>query len=165
MATELIHNFTSTATSPAGDDYLPLDGAINGTRKWSSSHFQNLGTGDSPTFANVTATSAVTDVAGNVRTIPQNVQAGSYSLLVGDAGKHVYTASGVTVPASVFSVGQAVSIVNSGTTNLTVTQGTSATVYLAGSSTTGNRTLAQKGICTVLCVASNTFIIGGAGLT
>jgi hypothetical protein len=165
MATELIHNFTSTATSPAGDDYLPLDGATNGTRKWSSSHFQNLGTGDSPTFANVTATSAVTDVAGNVRTIPQNVQAGSYSLLVGDAGKHVYTASGVTVPASVFSVGQAVSIVNSGTTNLTVTQGTSATVYLAGSSTTGNRTLAQKGICTVLCVASNTFIIGGAGLT
>jgi hypothetical protein len=165
MATELIHNFTSIATSPAGDDYLPLDGATNGTRKWSSSHFQNLGTGDSPTFANVTATSAVTDVAGNVRTIPQNVQAGSYSLLVGDAGKHVYTASGVTVPASVFSVGQAVSIVNSGTTNLTVTQGTSATMYLAGSSTTGNRTLAQKGICTVLCVASNTFIIGGAGLT
>lgn len=165
MATELIHNFTSTATSPAGDDYLPLDGATNGTRKWSSSHFQNLGSSDSPTFANVTATSAVTDVAGNVRTIPQNVQAGSYSLLATDAGKHVYTASGVTVPASVFSVGQAVSIVNSGTTNLTVTQGTSATMYLAGSSTTGNRTLAQKGICTVLCVASNTFIIGGAGLT
>lgn len=165
MATELIHNFTTTATTPAGDDYLPLDGATNGTRKWSSSHFQNLGTGDSPTFANVTTTGAVTDVAGNVRIIPQNSQSSSYVLVATDSGKHVYTSAGVTVPASVFSTGQAVTIVNSGTSNITITQGTSATVYLAGSSTTGNRTLAQKGICTVLCVASNTFIIGGAGLT
>ena len=165
MATQLIHNFTTTATTPAGDDYLPLDGATNGTRKWASTHFQNLGTGDSPTFANVTATSAVTDSAGNVRTITQNTQSGSYVLVATDAGKHIYTSAGVTVPASVFSAGQAVSIVNSSTSNITITQGTSATMYLAGTATTGNRTLAQKGLCTVLCVASNTFIIVGAGLS
>lgn len=165
MATELIHNFTTTAPAPAADDYLPLDGATNGTRNWASSHFQNLGATDSPTFANVTATSAVTDGLGNVRTITQNTQSGSYNLLVGDAGKHIYTSAGVTVPSGVFSAGQAVSIVNSSTSNITITQGTSVTMYLAGSSSTGNRTLAQKGICTVLCVASNTFIIGGAGLT
>jgi hypothetical protein len=38
-------------------------------------------------------------------------------------------------------------------------------MYLAGTSTTGNRTLFQNGICTVVCISSNTFIISGAGLS
>jgi hypothetical protein len=38
-------------------------------------------------------------------------------------------------------------------------------MYLAGSATTGNRTLAQRGIATILCVASNTFVCSGAGVT
>jgi hypothetical protein len=86
-------------------------------------------------------------------------------LVVGDNGKHIYTSSGVTVPSAVFSAGQVVSIANSGTSDITITQGSSATMYLAGTATTGNRTLAQKGLATVLCVASNTFIIVGGGLT
>ena len=86
-------------------------------------------------------------------------------MVAGDVGKHIYTSSGVTVPASVFSAGQAVSIVNSGTSSITITQGTSATMYNAGTANTGNRTLAQKGVATVLCIASNTFIIAGAGLS
>jgi hypothetical protein len=36
---------------------------------------------------------------------------------------------------------------------------------LAGTATTGNRTLAQRGVATLLCVASNTFVITGAGIT
>jgi hypothetical protein len=159
MATKLIHNFTTTASSPAADDYAALDGVTNGTRKWSASHFQNLGTGDSPTFT------AVSDAVGELRTIVQNSKATSYSLLATDAGKHIYTDSGVTVPSGVFSVGQAVSIVNNSTSSITITQGGSVTMYLAGTSTTGNRTLAQKGLATVLCVASNTFIIVGGGLS
>jgi hypothetical protein len=39
----------------------------------------------------------------------------------------------------------------------------------AGTDTTGNRTLAQYGVCTVLCVVdvnnADVFIISGAGLT
>ena len=38
-------------------------------------------------------------------------------------------------------------------------------MYLAGTATTGNRTLAQRGVATVLCVGTNTFVISGAGLT
>lgn len=159
MANTLIKDFPSTAASPAADDFLPLDGATNGTRKWASSHFQNLGTGDSPTFT------AVSDTSGNLRNFPQNSQGGTYTLVVGDVGKHIYTSSGVTVPSGVFSAGQAVSIVNSGTSNITITQGASVTMYNSGTSSTGNRTLAQKGIATALCIASNTFIIAGAGLS
>lgn len=165
MATKLIHNFTTTASSPAADDYAALDGVTNGTRKWSASHFQNLGSGDSPTFAAVTSTSTVTDVKGDLRDIPQNSKSTSYSLLIGDAGKHVYTNSGVTIPSGVFSAGNAVVVVNNSGSSITITQGTSTTVHLAGTALTGNRTLAQYGVATVLCVASNTFIIMGGGLT
>ena len=97
--------------------------------------------------------------------ITQNTQTASYTLVLTDRGKHIYTNSGVTVPASIFSAGDVVSIVNNTTTSITITQGASVTMYLAGTATTGDRTLAQKGLCSILCVASNTFINLGGGLT
>jgi hypothetical protein len=65
----------------------------------------------------------------------------------------------------VFSAGDVVSIYNNSAASQTVTQGVSVTMYLAGTATTGNRTLAQRGVCTALCVATNTFVIAGTGLT
>ena len=56
-------------------------------------------------------------------------------------------------------------IYNNSGSNQTITQGTSVTLRSAGTANTGNRTLAQYGVCTVLCVASNTFVISGAGLS
>ena len=98
--------------------------------------------------------------------IPQNSQTSAYTLVVGDAGKHVnITTGGVTVPSGVFSVGDAVSIYNDSVSNQTITQGTSVTLREAGTANTGNRTLAQRGICTVLCVASNEFVITGVGVS
>jgi hypothetical protein len=65
----------------------------------------------------------------------------------------------------VFSAGDAVTIYNGTTGDITITQGSSVTMYLAGSSTTGNRVLAQKGVATVLCVGTDTFTILGGGLS
>lgn len=104
------------------------------------------------------------DSAGNVRDIPQNSQTTSYTLVAGDAGKHVFTTAGVTVPSGVFAVGQAVTIYNNTTGTITVTQGTNVTLRQAGASGTGNRTLAQRGLATVLCVsgsAGTEFVIAG----
>jgi hypothetical protein len=104
------------------------------------------------------------DSAGNVRDIPQNSQTTSYTLVAGDAGKHVFTTAGVTVPSGVFTVGQAVTIYNNTTGTITVTQGTNVTLRQAGASGTGNRTLAQRGLATVLCVsgsAGTEFVIAG----
>ena len=98
--------------------------------------------------------------------IPQNSQTGAYTLVAGDNGKHInITTGGVTVPSGVFSAGNVVSIFNDSGSNQTITQGSSVTLRLAGSATTGNRTLAQYGLATVLCVGSNEFVISGAGLT
>ena len=71
----------------------------------------------------------------------------------------------MTVPASVFAVGDAVTIYNDSGSNQTITQGGSVTMYLVGTATNGNRTLAQRGLVTILCVAANTFVISGGGLT
>lgn len=108
----------------------------------------------------------VSDSQGKIRSIPQNSKTSSYTLIANDNGKHIsITTGGITVPSSVFSVGDNIVIFNDSTSNQTITQGTSVTMYLAGTATTGNRTLAQRGICTILCVSSNTFVIYGNGLT
>jgi hypothetical protein len=113
----------------------------------------------------VTATT-VNDTAGDLRDIPQNSQTTGYTLVAADAGKHIsITTGGVTVPASVFSIGDAVTIFNNSASNQTITQGASVTLRNAGTADTGNRTLGAYGLCTVLCVASNVFVISGAGLS
>ena len=116
------------------------------------------------TGAGVTGVTGATGPSGP-STVPQDLQAAPYTLTAADVGKHVYTNSDVTVPASIFSVGDIISVVNYSTGSISIIQGASVTMYLAGSGTTGNRTLALKGLCTILCVASNTFIILGGGLS
>lgn len=126
-------------------------------------------TGTTANFAsgNFTSTlsgNTVRDVAGNVRDIPQVVQTTSYTLVAGDAGDHIFTTAGVTVPSGVFTVGQAVSIYNNTTGTITITQGTNVTLRQAGTTGVGNRTLAQRGLATVLCVsgtAGTEFVIAG----
>jgi len=95
--------------------------------------------------------------------VPQNAKTAAYALVAADAGKHIsITTGGITVPSGVFAVGDAVSIYNNSASSQTITQGASTTLRLAGSASTGNRTLSQYGLCTILCVASNTFVVSGA---
>ena len=64
-----------------------------------------------------------------------------------------------------FSAGQSVTIYNNSSSSQTITQGTSVTMRQVVTGLTGNRTLAGYGLCTILCIASNQFVITGAGLT
>jgi hypothetical protein len=108
----------------------------------------------------------IEDSKGGIRAIPQNSKTAAYTLVAADVGKHVnITTGGVTVPSGVFSAGDAISIYNDSASNQTITQGSSVTLRQVGTANTGNRTLAQRGLCTVLCVASNEFVISGGGLS
>lgn len=101
-------------------------------------------------------------------TIPVNTQASTYIAQATDNGFFISTSSSVTVDINIFATGQNFSIYNSSTsTSISIIQGTSVTMYVSGTLTTGNRSLATTGFATVLCVngASNTFLITGAGLT
>ena len=108
----------------------------------------------------------VSDTAGSLRNLPQVSKSSAYTLIASDTGKHVSISSGgVTVPSGTFSVGDVVTIYNNSSSSQTITQGSSVTLRQAGTSNTGNRTLAEYGVATVLCVASNIFVISGAGLS
>jgi hypothetical protein len=120
-----------------------------------------------PTGVGITGATGVTGPTGPTgpSIITQNAQTTSYTLVASDTGKHIYTNSGVTVPSGVFSVGNVVTIVNSNAvSSITITQGAGVAMYFSGFGTSGNRTLTAWGCATVLCVASNTFIVMGAGL-
>ena len=114
----------------------------------------------------VTATQGVEDAAGNLRTLPQVSKSTAYVLIASDTGKHIsITTGGVTVPSGVFSAGDVVTIFNNSSSSQTITQGASVTLRQAATTNTGSRTLAEYGVATVMCVAANTFVISGAGLS
>jgi hypothetical protein len=122
-----------------------------------------LGNGNT-TIKNIT-TGTVSDSKGEIRSVPQETKSTSYVLQSSDHGKHISTTAGITLNTSIFAIGQNVTIFNNSSSSITITQGTSVTIYLAGTANTGSRTLAQRGIATLLCVGTNTYVINGGGLS
>jgi len=99
-------------------------------------------------------------------TIPANAKTAAYTLIASDAGKHIsITTGGVTIPSGVFSVGDAISVYNNSTSTQTITQGSGVTLRLSGTTISGNRSFSSYGLCSILCVASNVFVISGSGLS
>jgi len=105
--------------------------------------------------------------------IPQNAQDGNYTVALTDNGKHIlHSSSGgagdtYTIPANAsvaLPIGFTVTFVNLDATNNVSIAITTDTMYLAGSGTTGTRTLGTYGWATAMKVASTTWIIYGAGL-
>ena len=97
-----------------------------------------------------------------------NSQTTGYTLVASDAGKTIsITTGGVTVPNSVLSAGNIVTIYNNSGSSQTITQGTGVTLQWAGqsTSTTGNRTLGLYGIATLIYISASVAVISGAGLT
>ena len=111
------------------------------------------------------AVGIVTDSKGNLRNIPQNSQSSAYSLVAADAGKHVSISSGgVTIPASTFSTGDAITIINNSGSDQTITC-SAVTTYLANdTSTKSSLTLKARGVCTFIFVDTNIVYGAGAGL-
>jgi len=116
---------------------------------------------------NVTVGGSVSDSKGELRSVPVNSQTSAYNVVADDAGKFIsITTGGVSILTSTaFTTGQSVSIYNNSASSQTITQGASVTIYQVGTANTGNRTLAQRGLCTLLCVGSNTYVITGGGVT
>ena len=108
----------------------------------------------------------VTDSKGNLRSIAANTQGGAYVGVAADAGKAIYISTGgVTINNSVFSAGDAVTIINNSGSDQTITQGSGVTIYNTADAATGNRTLAGRGMATIWFADAATGYISGAGLS
>lgn len=129
-----------------------------------------LGTPTSGTLSNCTVDG--TDAVGFLN-IPQNSQSAAYTLVLADAGKHIFHPVGdnnartFTIPANssvAFPIGTAITFINMATANVTIAI-TTDTLTLSSAGTTGSRTLATNGSATCIKITSTQWLISGSGLT
>jgi len=102
------------------------------------------------------------------RNIPLTPKTAAYTIALADVGQGISTNSAVTVPASAttaFAVGDTMALYNNSAGNITIAQASGVTLRLAGSSTTGNRTLAQRGIATLIKVGTDEWAVSGMGVS
>jgi hypothetical protein len=104
--------------------------------------------------------------------LPQNAQSAAYTTVAADAGKSIVhpitdnNARTFTIDSNAnvpYPVGTAITFINM--INTVTIAITTDTMYLAGTGTTGSRTLAAYGMATAVKVTSTSWIISGNGLT
>jgi hypothetical protein len=100
--------------------------------------------------------------------IPQISFAANATAALVDSGKHYYSTSASNLALTLadnsavsWPVGTALSVVNRGTANITIAPAAGVSLYLAGNSTSANRTVTTYGMATVMNVASNIWMISG----
>ena len=144
------------SAATAGTDYVAPAGA--------------LGTPSSGTLTNCTVDG--TESIG-YRNIPINSKSAAYTTVLADSGEVIFhpstdaNARTFTIDSNAnvaYALGTAITFINMTSQVVTIAI-TSDTMYLAGTGTTGSRSLAQYGIATAVKMTSTTWIISGNGLT
>jgi hypothetical protein len=96
-----------------------------------------------------------------------NAQTGTtYTLVAADAENKLVTLSNagaitLTVPPSVFTAGQQINIAQIGAGQVTLAQGAGVTITSTGATSSAPKLRAQNSSATVICTASNTFLVVG----
>lgn len=112
----------------------------------------------------VTATGTIAANSIGYRGLPVNSPAGAYTLVLADQGKLVSLATGgLTIPANAtvaFPIGSTIAVYNDSGSTQTVSI-TSDTLRLTGGASTGTRTLAIRGLATLIKVAATEWVISG----
>lgn len=142
-------------TAPSGDVVGTTD-----TQNVTNKTMTTGNTLDAGTAVSDTGTIAAT--SPGFRGTPQ-VTATTRTLALTDAGKQIAATGTVTIPANssvAFPVGTAVVVYNNSASSISIAI-TTDTLRLAGSATTGTRTLAQRGLATLVKVASTEWVASG----
>ena len=116
--------------------------------------------------ASIGVDGTISDNIGPLRRLGTNTKSSDYTLVAGDAGKAIIRNGGnVTVPNGIFSAGDMVTIINNASSDMTVTQGSSLTLYNSGDSSTGNVTQADRSASTIVFASSSVAYIAGGQLS
>jgi len=105
------------------------------------------------------------DAIDELCTLPNQAKTANYTLQATDVGGMISITTGtITVPAGVFAVGDTVVIYNNASDSRDIARDGGVTMYWVNGDN-DDRTLLQRGLATLVCVASNTFVITGQGLS
>jgi len=151
-ATITFPNSTDTLVGRATTDTL--------TNKTLTSPTVNGGTIDSTATVSTTGTIAANSVG--FRSLPVSSNA-TGTLVLTDVGQMLTVTTNQTIPANgsvAFPTNSTVVIFNNSASTITVAI-TTDTLRLAGGATTGTRTIAAYGLCTLIKVASTTWVASG----
>lgn len=152
VATDGSKNLSSVATTGSGNVVLATTPTLT---------TPVLGTPTSGNLSNCTVDG--TNAIG-YRNLPAvGTKTGSYTLATGDVGKYVQVGSGgsITIPDATFAEGDAISIFNNTSGNITLTCSIT-TAYIAGTdSDKATMTLATRGVATVLFISGTVCVVSG----
>jgi hypothetical protein len=102
------------------------------------------------------------------RAIPLTAKSSAYVIGLADVGQGLSSTANVTVPANAttaFAIGDTIMVYNNSASGIGIVQATGVTLRLAGSSTNGNRTLAQRGLATLIKVGIDEWVVSGMGIS
>ena len=174
-------NITGTLTTAAQANIttvgtlgnLAVSGQANVTQQVNTARVSASGniTGGNLAISGNSATITSANYSIGYLNIPQVSFAANATIALTDAGKHYYSTSASNLLLTIanntsvaWTVGTAITIVNRGTANITIAQDTGVSLYLAGNSTSCNRTMTTYGMSTLMNVAANVWMINGTGV-
>jgi hypothetical protein len=148
------------STTPGSNNAAPPNGAPEG---WA------------PGDVNAWGRQVMADVRSlydEVAKVTQNLQSGNYTLVLSDKNKDVTHPSGggagdtYTIPANAsvaYDIGTIIQITNLDSNSITIAI-TTDTLTLAGTTSTGSRTLGQNGVATIKKVTATSWLIWGVSV-
>jgi hypothetical protein len=115
------------------------------------------------TLTNKTLTSPTIN-GGTIQSRSQAASETTGTLTVASANKTIQATGDITIPNAVFAAGDII-LIYAGASSRTITEGSSVTMRLGGSSTTGSRTLAARGVAVLFFVSSSEVVVSGGAVT
>ena len=155
----------NAATATAAQTAISATNAVNAVNLTGSGSISSATTATTQAEKNATDAIATTAFVDRLRSLVSPTTGASGLLVLGDRGSLVQATGTITVPANVFTTQDVVTIYNNSTGAITIEQAGGLTLQLAGLPSTGNRTLAAKGLATIVFISPTQAVASGSGLT